>query len=138
MARCQTYYAISKRYGLTLNQLYRWNNLSERIPLRIGQQLVVGSPGTIAGVRGLPAEKPKAVPVPTRPPEQKMKTILQIERIPIDSSARKPSTARYHIVQPGQTVYRVALLNKVPIEQVMRLNNLRDYTIEVGQRLRVR
>lgn len=77
-------------------------------------------------------------PVPPRPPEQKMKTILLIERVPISSSARKPSTARYHIVQPGQTVYRVALLNKVPIEQVMRLNNLSNYTIEVGQRLRVR
>lgn len=134
----QTYYAILQRYGVTLNQLYRWNNLSERVPLRVGQQLIVGNPNTAISGKVPPAEKPIAAPPPGRQPKQGMKTILRIERIPIDSLARKPSAGQYHVVQHGQTVYRVALINKVPIEQVMRLNNLHNYTIEVGQRLRVR
>ena len=37
----QTYYAIANLYGITLQQLYTWNNLSEKIPLRVGQQLIV-------------------------------------------------------------------------------------------------
>ena len=44
----------------------------------------------------------------------------------------------YHIVQRGQTVYRVALINKVSVPDVMRWNNLSGYTIEVGQRILIR
>lgn len=44
----------------------------------------------------------------------------------------------YHVVQPGQTVYRVALINKVSIPDLMRWNNLTNYNIEVGQRLLIR
>lgn len=125
----QTYYAISRLYGLTVNQLYRWNRLSGRIPLRVGQELVVSNPGVSS----------LAPPTRPAPPSQRFKMKFEIDRMPIDRSASRGGTvARYHIVRPGQTVYRVALINKVSIEQVMRLNNLRDYTIEVGQRLRVK
>ena len=44
----------------------------------------------------------------------------------------------YHIVQAGQTVHRVALINKVSVPDLMRWNNLKDYTIEVGQKLLIR
>lgn len=44
----------------------------------------------------------------------------------------------YHIVQRGQTVYRVALINKVRVQDVMRWNNLTGYTIEIGQRILIR
>ena len=79
----------------------------------------------------------------TQPPRksvQKMKMIFKIERIPVKMLTNKQLAGRYryHTVKPGQTVYRVALLNKTTVGEVMRLNNLRNYTIEVGQRLRVR
>lgn len=44
----------------------------------------------------------------------------------------------YHIVQAGQTVYRVALINKVSVTDVMRWNNLSSYTIEIGQRILIK
>ncbi|MBO0931108.1 LysM peptidoglycan-binding domain-containing protein [Fibrella aquatilis] len=44
----------------------------------------------------------------------------------------------YHIVQAGQTVYRVALINKVSVPDVMRWNNLSNYTIEIGQRILIK
>lgn len=65
-----------------------------------------------------------------------MKTVLKIESIPADEAARRP--VKYHVVKPGQTVYRVALINGVTVQQVMRWNNLKNYTIEVGQRLVIR
>lgn len=134
----QTYYAISRLYGTTLSQLYIWNNLSERIPLRIGQQLIVGI-STKTSETAIEVVKPTTQPA-ARKPVQKMKMIFKIERIPIKPAAPKPLAGRYryHTVKAGQTVYRVALLNKTTVGQVMRLNNLRNYTIEVGQRLRVR
>ena len=49
-----------------------------------------------------------------------------------------PKPVVYHVVQPGQTVYRIALINKTTVANVMKWNNLNDYTIEVGQKLIVR
>lgn len=133
----QTYYSISRLYGTTLSQLYTWNNLSERIPLQVGQQLIVG----ISLKVGVTTNKAVTSTISAaRKPVQKMKTIFKIERIPIKPPTPKQlvSRYRYHTVKTGQTVYRVALLNRTTVRQVMRLNNLRNYTIEVGQRLRVR
>ncbi|MCY7360207.1 MAG: LysM peptidoglycan-binding domain-containing protein [Rudanella sp.] len=124
----QTYYAISRLYDVTVIQLYKWNKLSEQIPLRIGQELIVENPGL----------RTKSNPTRSTSPEPRLRTIFKIERIPIEKSVRSPIVTQYHIVRPGQTVYRVALINKVSIERVMRLNKLRNYTIEVGQRLRIR
>ena len=44
----------------------------------------------------------------------------------------------YHVVQAGQTVYRVALINKVSVPDVVRWNNLSSYTIEIGQRILIK
>ena len=43
----ETLYAISKKYGVTVDQLKHWNNL-ENIGLEIGQQLAVNSKGIAA------------------------------------------------------------------------------------------
>lgn len=110
----QTYYSISNLYGITLRQLYAWNNLSERIPLRTGQTLIVD-------------KRNEKIPVRPEPTATTQPKIL-------------PSAGRvvYHVVRPGQTVYRVALINKVSITDLMRWNKLTNYTIEVGQKLVIR
>jgi len=102
----QTYYAIAHLYGVTLNQLYSWNNLSETTPLEIGQELIVS---------------PTHKSVPRNP-----------------ATVREPESVVYYVVQPGQTVYRIALINKTTVDNVMKWNSLKDYTIEVGQKLIVR
>lgn len=142
----QTYYSISRLHGIPLAQLYRLNNLSERIPLRVGQQLIIsmtpGAEPVPASGKPLPAwartPTPPRKPAPSRnrSQDQGMKTVLKIESIPADEAARRP--VKYHVVKPGQTVYRVALINGVTVQQVMRWNNLKNYTIEVGQRLVIR
>ncbi len=102
----QTYYAISRLYGVTPNQLYNWNNLSESTPLEIGQELIVSS------------------------------TRKSVPRRPV--TVTEPAPLVYYVVQPGQTVYRVALINRTTVDNIMKWNNLKDYNIEVGQRLIVR
>lgn len=121
--RGQTYYGISQLYGVTPKQLYGWNNLSERIPLKIGQELIVN-----------PARKR----LPSEPAKPAMVTKPRAQSKPgaINSSVVDPADrAVYHVVRPGQTVYRVALINKVSIPDLMRWNNLKNYTIEVGRKL---
>ncbi|RZK68650.1 MAG: LysM peptidoglycan-binding domain-containing protein [Pedobacter sp.] len=43
----------------------------------------------------------------------------------------------YYFVKPGQTLYRIALINKVGVNDLMRWNKLTSFTIEVGQKLLV-
>ncbi|MBC3784842.1 LysM peptidoglycan-binding domain-containing protein [Spirosoma utsteinense] len=129
--RGQTYYSISQLYKITLKQLYTWNDLAERIPLEIGQKLIVG-------------------PVKRRPalaPKPRVVTRVAPTSTPAPVTKAGPSTVRgaepagrvyYHIVRRGQTVYRVALINKVSVPDLMRWNSLKNYTIEVGQKLVIR
>ena len=122
----QTYYRISQLYGVTLRQLYAWNNLSERIPLEIGQELIVDL------TRKRPPVRPKAKVAarPKVPPKPAPATNVAV----VSPAGR----VVYHVVRAGQTVYRVALIHKVSVPYLMRLNNLTSYTIEIGQRLLIR
>lgn len=125
----QTYYAVAQLYGVTVRQLYSWNNLSEKIPLKVGQELILDM--TKEPVR-LPV-RPKLV----RKPIVNSKPVRQnpgVRPFVVNAS----SNMFYHVVKAGQTVYRVALINKVSIDNVMRWNALKNYTLEVGQRLLIR
>ncbi|MBO0950019.1 LysM peptidoglycan-binding domain-containing protein [Fibrella forsythiae] len=73
-----------------------------------------------------------AAPVSARPKPQRLVNQVRVETPKVNGSSY------YHVVQPGQTVYRVALINKVRVQDVMRWNNLTNYTIEVGQRILIR
>lgn len=42
-----------------------------------------------------------------------------------------------HVVQAGETLYRIATNNNLTVERLMELNGLSDSTIRVGQRLRL-
>ena len=50
-----------------------------------------------------------------------------------------PAPPSYHIVSRGETLYRIALLYNMTVEELRRLNDLKpDQPLLVGQRLRVR
>jgi len=71
-------------------------------------------------------------------------SIGQVLRIPV--SEKSPAAAQdnrqtlpaYHIVQPGETLYRIHIKYGIPIEKLRELNNLPDNTIHPGQKLRLR
>ena len=119
----QTYYAISRLYGVTLKQLYAWNNLSERIPLKIGQELIIDT----YEKRPLVLVKPKHT--------RKVQSEKLINLFSVTHSAKD---VIHYIVRAGQTLYRIALINKVMVKDLMSWNNLTNYTIEVGQTLLIR
>ena len=120
----QTYYGISQLYKVTPEQLYEWNNLAARIPLEIGQELIVSPVRKPVG-----AGRPATV---TIAPGQSSGGIINKFTI------ERPKPVVYHVVQPGQTVYRIALINKTTVANIMKWNKLQDYTIEVGEKLIVR
>ena len=124
----QTYYSVSQLYGVPLKQLYAWNNLSERIPLKVGQELIVN----VTKKRSSISPKPTGiatVKAPAKPAALVTTSVIK---------PAEPFSFTYYVVQAGQTVYRVALINKVSVPDLMRWNKLTNYTIEVGQKLLIR
>ena len=111
----QTYYAISRLYSISVEQLYAWNNLSEKIPLEVGQNLVVGY---IREKQPLTATNPKPQSKPLTPK-------------PVGTTSTRKAV--FYTVKPGETLYRIALQNKVDIKDVLIWNNLKSNTIEIGQ-----
>jgi len=53
---------------------------------------------------------------------------------PIDEA---PAGYKYHIVQEGETLYRISLKYNVPLPVLKEVNNLKDNVLFVGQRLKI-
>ncbi len=104
-------YGIARRYGVNYQQLAAWNNIPPPYTLRPGQQLVLSGSGTSA-----PA------PVTAYPPA--------VSAPPVTGSAQ------YHLVQPGETLYRIATQYGLNYLDVAQQNGIPyPYTLSVGQRL---
>jgi membrane-bound lytic murein transglycosylase D len=114
----QTYYAVARLYGITVKQLYNWNNLSEADVLTVGQKLIVrkGKHEQITGVHS--ADRRQTGPVKSNS---------------VSEPVRLMRNAVFYTVRAGQTLYNIAVLNKVQVKDLIRWNNLSNYVIKVGQ-----
>jgi membrane-bound lytic murein transglycosylase D len=109
----QTYYSVSKLYGVTVESLMEANNLTENDKLSIGQTLLV---------RNVPAGFPLGQEVlPTPAPTRTTPAGLTV----------------YHVVEKGETMFRISKLYNVSIGQIQEWNQLSDATVKLGQRLRI-
>lgn len=52
-----------------------------------------------------------------------------------NSIESSPNNAKTHIVQTGETVYRIADIHNMKVSEVVRMNNIRGFLIRPGQRL---
>jgi LysM repeat protein len=55
--------------------------------------------------------------------------------VPAPAQAQAGSSPAVHVVQAGETVYRIARQNGVSVQQIRQWNNLKNDVIEVGQQL---
>lgn len=74
-----------------------------------------------------PAPNPPSRIAPTIPP--------QATAISAPASTAMPGTSRLYVVQPGDTLYALALRYAVTVEDIQRTNNLADDNIYAGQQL---
>lgn len=61
----------------------------------------------------------------------------QILKVPSLSIKIEPKTeeSKYHIVKKGETLYRIAKKYNITLEELKKLNNLRDNNLKLGQKL---
>ena len=135
VARGDTVYAISRRYGVPVRSIIDHNGLRPPYPLKVGQRLLV--------------------PLPRRHVVARKETVYGISRrygVPlrgvIDANGLKPPYAlrigqqllipvqRDHVVAKGETVYSISRRYGVELGELVRLNRIPPpYTIKPAQRL---
>lgn len=104
----ETLFSISKRYGVSIAELKRWNNL-EGNTLEVGQRLTVFPDDRASDPSG--------------------------NSLVVDGSARQNT---YYVVKSGDSLYEIAREHNMSVEELKSLNDLTSNTIQVGQRLTVR
>jgi membrane-bound lytic murein transglycosylase D len=110
----QTYYSISKRYGLTVDQLLTMNNRTQNDVLETGQQLMIKPAVGRIVQPSASATRTAAAPVP-----------------------KSASATTYHTVAKGETMFRISQIYGVSVEQIQEWNNLSDVGVKVGQKIKI-
>jgi LysM repeat protein len=110
----QTLFGIAKQYGMELETLRRLNNLRSNNIL-VGQQLRVMKPSSVA--------TKTATPTPA--------SVAQAQ--PAATSQEK-----FYTAQAGDTLYGIARRNGITVATLLEMNNKKQATLLVGEKLRVR
>jgi LysM repeat protein len=113
----ESLYAISKRYGISLADLKKWNSLSSN-NIQIGQKLKLKQTRKERVKEEQPKEEQLAV-------EQQIKT---------EESTNKSIV---HEVAKGETLFSLSVRYSCKVEEIMQWNDLLSTTISVGQKLNI-
>lgn len=84
-----------------------------------------------------PAEVKKELPVAAAE-KPKPAASTSAPTVGPDGTVYKVTDSEYHIVEKGQTFYRIALIYGLTLDELKALNGLTSTTVSVGQKLRVK
>lgn len=120
----QTYYSISKYYGITVDDLLEANSLSMSDRLAVGQKLTV---------RNVQPGYPVGQSVTVTTPRSATTTTPDVQNTPATPSAGPA----YHVVAKGETLYSISRQYGVTVEQLVAWNKLTGMNARLGQKLKV-
>ena len=110
---------IADKYNVSLAQIKKWNRI-KGTNIKIGQKLTIN---TTVKQKIKPSKVSSA------------SSIASVKKKTSDSVASKKS-AKYYKVQPGDTLWIISKKNGgIPVDQIKKLNKLKDNNIKPGQKL---
>lgn len=116
-------FRIAKNHNVPLADLLKWNNFENAdVSIYPGQRVIIKNP-----YQAPPQENATAHP-------QAANSNIELPTI----STAQPDTVvieKVYIVQPKDTLYRIARENNVSVEEIKRINALTSNDIRVGQRI---
>ena len=127
----ETLYSIAATYGVTVNQIKAWNGLRQNAIFPC-TRLMIQPPSDYQIIR-----QPNAAANP-----QQQVYILQPQTVPSTvMPATQPQSyayvgakgAKYHTVEKSQTLFRIAALYGMKVDQLKQMNGLTSNTIMPGQ-----
>lgn len=136
VAKGETLYRIAKKYQVSVEEIKKWNQISER-DLKPGMELKIYTRKTLVKKDNPNVDlhiKIQDIAYQVKPSDSKILTSGAKESPQEEVKGKK---YRYHVVQQGETLYRISLLYNVPVEEIKKLNNLEGNLISVGQRLKI-
>ncbi|WP_207505310.1 LysM peptidoglycan-binding domain-containing protein [Telluribacter humicola] len=113
----QTYFSISKLYNMSVNSLLALNNLTTNDKLYVGQRLQVKQSNS-SRVTSTTSNTSSTSSVPAR-------------------TAPAGNEYQFHTVMAGETLFRISQNYQAGIEEIKELNNMKDNTVKVGQKIKV-
>jgi membrane-bound lytic murein transglycosylase D len=114
----ETLYGISRKYGITTDELRNWNSLGD-LPLSIGQSLKVVAPAVTSSTTPLTsAGQPLA-------------------GSPGQAGAPKGGPAT-HTVSIGESMYQISRRYGVTIKEIMEWNRKADFNVIPGEKLLIK
>ncbi|MCV6636364.1 LysM peptidoglycan-binding domain-containing protein [Candidatus Albibeggiatoa sp. nov. NOAA] len=123
-------YRIGLIYGVTTNDLLRWNPGINPSDLRIGQRLAVS---------GSPASSTSPVvtyPVDTTPTTPDFGYDNPTPTAPVVTTPPPTIGVNYHTVQAGETLYRISKMYGITVQQLQAWNGgISPSSLSIGQRL---
>lgn len=106
----QSLWSISVAYKVKILELVTWNGISQSTPLRIGQKLLIPQPGQATAT---------LTPSPT-----------------MALATARPDGKIFHEIRPGQTLWTIAELYKVKLDELTTWNGITvDTPLTVGIKL---
>jgi len=106
-----TFFSLSKKFNISIDDLLSANNFDKSTKINVGQ------------IIRIPLDK-----------VQKTVTNTNVSSPKTDTE----DSAVYHIVKPGETLYRIHVNYGVSVPKLRKLNHLKGNYIKVGQKIRVK
>ena len=135
----ETLFRISRTYGVSVDRLRALNGL-EGDNIQVGQRLRIADGAA-------PVIEPAAPPRPPQEPDPAAEAApaAPVEPFPGDpdptasvpTGTAPPEAPGVHVVEPGESLFRIALRYDTTVDELRRLNGIEGDGIEPGQRLTV-
>ncbi|RNI31309.1 LysM peptidoglycan-binding domain-containing protein [Rufibacter latericius] len=128
----ETFYSISRKYGISVANLLAWNNMDGSTPLALGKELVLTGEATAA------TTAPVSTPVPATTTAPTSATAPVTASAPVKATpaiAPVASSGTEHTVAPSETLYAISRKYGVSVQDLQTWNNLGTGAISIGQKL---
>ena len=127
-----TLYRIAATNNLTVATLRRFNGITDDV-IEVGQTLRVSDRASAPAPGQVVSGTPPVAGQPARP----VSGTPPVAGPPVARPPSAPAGAVTHVVEPGDTLFRIAQRYQMEVPELRRLNLLQGDAIQVGQRLTV-
>lgn len=126
---------IASKYNVAVTDVKKWNRLKSN-NVQLGAKLKIMYDDKIVVTEKIKkAKKELAAPTEEKALAEVAKNDNKVKKEP---TVEKNNVVAEHVVEPGQTLTTIAKMHKLYVADIKKLNNLKDGTIKVGDKLKLK